>query len=111
MKKFVEQTQRPEGLENVGYIQGTAQAKGRKFAIIASRFNPELTEASIRSALDALLADPVYRARHEAFGEFLDQYEDAARIALQRAIDCFVWLHQASAPNQAPLNLSARRHG
>ena len=54
MKKFVEDTERPAGLEGVQYIQGEKRAAGRKFAIVASRFNPELTEASLTSSVEAL---------------------------------------------------------
>ena len=54
MKKFIEETARPEGLDGVGYIQGEKKAGDRKFAIVASRFNPELTEASLASAVEAI---------------------------------------------------------
>jgi 6,7-dimethyl-8-ribityllumazine synthase len=61
LKKFVEETGRPSGLEGVQYIQGEKKAEGRKFAIVASRFNPELTDGSLKSAVAALItcgADP-----------------------------------------------------
>jgi 6,7-dimethyl-8-ribityllumazine synthase len=54
LKKFVEETHRPSGLEGVRYIQGEKTAEGRKFAIVASRFNPELTDACLKSAVAAL---------------------------------------------------------
>ena len=54
MKEFIEETPRPDGLDGVEYIQGSKQGEGRRFGIVASRFNPELTDASIRSAVDAM---------------------------------------------------------
>ncbi len=41
----------------------------------------------IETALDAMLRDPVYRARYEAFGAFLDTYETATQTALERAAE------------------------
>lgn len=54
MKKFDAENPRPSGLEGVTYIQGDKNASGRKFGIVASRFNPDLTEASLKSAVLAL---------------------------------------------------------
>ncbi len=41
----------------------------------------------IETALDTMLRDPVYRARYEAFGAFLDTYETATQTALEQATE------------------------
>lgn len=47
------------------------------------------------TALQALLADPVYRKRWEDFGTFLETYATAAKSALQQAIETSGLAHHA----------------
>lgn len=66
-----------------------------KLEIEKRKVKERLDRLMFETALAALLADPVYRARHEAFGNFLDERQAAARTALERAIEVSEAAHAA----------------
>lgn len=55
--------------------------------IEAEKRRKRLANLTFETALQTLLADPVYRARWERFGTFLATYATVAQTALERAIE------------------------